>query len=210
MSPRIKILRAAYQRIGQDALALYAANVIQNTSNSAAYAPVQPAIQHMQTALNQFKQARANAADGGKAVTVLKNMAKDQLRQAMDAFCDALEQQPGADLAYISQAGLSRWSDRLPDIGEVPPLRLIRVASTGLSGQLQVRIGDAKSPVVLHYAAEYSLDQGTTWHSAAFSSSRNFLLRDLPASRDLRIRVRALATRSRHSAWSAPVMAVVA
>ena len=68
----------------------------------------------------------------------------------------------------------------------------------------------AKVAGTLNYAVEYSADNGATWTNGTYSNRRTFTVNNLPAGRDLKIRIRVLGTKARHSAWSELLTAAVA
>lgn len=210
MSNQAKVLRGAFQRIGQTQLTVYVDNVVKRTLNHPNYAAVQPQVTALADALQAFNNTLTAALRGGVSDTVNKDLAKAKLLSSLDAFCTAIEQQPLADAAFIANAGLSTWNGRQGDSGEIAPPRSIQVKSTGLRGQVQVTISDPKAGGTLNYALEYSADNGATWANGAYSSRRTFMVNDLPASRDLKLRIRVLGTKSRYSAWSELVTAAVA
>jgi hypothetical protein len=210
MLNQAKVLRGAFQRVGQAQLTVYVDNVVKRTLNHPNYTAVQAQVTALADDLQAFNNALTAALRGGVSDTVNKDLAKAKLLGSLNAFCTAIEQQPQADAAFIANAGLSTWNGRQGDSGEIAPPRSIQVKSTGLRGQVQVTISDPKVVGTLNYAVEYSADNGANWTNGTYNSRRIFTVNNLPPSRDLKIRIRVLGTKARHSAWSELVTAAVA
>ena len=210
MQNQVKVLRAAFQRISQTQLTVYVDNVVKRTLNQPNYAAVQTQVTALADDLQAYNNALTAALRGGVSDTVNKDLAKAKLLSSLDALCTAIEQQPLADMAFIAGAGLSTRNSRQGDSGEIAPPRSIQVKSTGFRGQVQVTISDPKAAGTLNYAVEYSADNGATWTNGTYSSRRSFTVNNLPAGRDLKIRIRVLGTKARHSAWSESLTAAVA
>jgi hypothetical protein len=210
MQNQAKVLRGAFQRIRQAQLTVYVDNVVKRTLNHPNYAAVQAQVAALADDLQAYNNALTAALRGGVSETVSKDLVKARMLGSLDALCTAIEQQPLADAAFIAGAGLSTWNGRQGDTGEISPPRSIQVKSTGLRGQVQVTISDPKVSGTLNYAVEYSADNGATWTNGTYSSRRTFTVNNLPAGRDLKIRIRVLGTKARHSAWSELLTAAVA
>lgn len=210
MLPSIKVLRREYALLQQAELASFAANIVRRTLDAAAYAPVKPQVTALHLALQTYTEALADNRRTGTAQTVAKDRAKAALLAALNELASAIEQQAGDDPLYIVQAGFSRWKERVDYAGPVLPPVNLRASGTGRRGEVRLSFDRPQPTLVRSYAMQYSADNGATWKNGAYAQRSNFVLRDLPHCPSLLIRVSILATRSRQSDWSEPVVVAVA
>jgi hypothetical protein len=85
-----------------------------------------------------------------------------------------------------------------------------KARSTGELGEISVVLDNIDGLRVRTYALEYSADQGQTWVNGFYHNRRFFSVDNLPPTRDLLIKVRAIGLNGIKSVWSEPVRVAVA
>lgn len=207
---KVKIARMPYQRARKSSLAAFSENVLKRTLNVAAYQAIQGEVEPLPALLTTYRNALVAAHNLGRSETTAKNLAQTALIRQLDAVAAALETLAGEDVQLVIDAGFTvhqslglRYSDQLPQPS------IVKAESTGKKGEIRLLIDDIVPKAVLTHAVEFSTDQGVTWQNGTYNSYRNFIVKDLPHTRDLWLRLRSIGHGDNKSEWSEIVSVAV-
>jgi hypothetical protein len=190
---------AALSDPGLDA---FAENVIAKlTGNGAFPTPPVPPVD-LQLVLDEFTEAMANAVDGGKAATLIKNAAREVLVGALREDAIYVQVHGANDPAIIIGGGFEVSSTNHASAPLSTPV--VELVSNGITTTLALRvtpIRNAKS-----YEVQTSADGGLTWHHATTSSkARPITVSGLTPGTTYQLQVRAVGGTTGFSGWSDPV-----
>jgi hypothetical protein len=86
-----KIIKRAYKRIPQDKANSFANVVYQRMKDDPKFESLMPVVTELKIRNTAFEVANANAADGGKKFTIIKNECFDAMIAQLDDVADAVE-----------------------------------------------------------------------------------------------------------------------
>jgi hypothetical protein len=209
MAKNAPVRKTSYKRLTQEALVLYASNIVNRMSADAAYTAYADDLAVFGPLVSQFKTAVENAKDRSIPNVIVKNQLRKKVEAMLDNLTDRLILDYKGDDTWIANAGMEVTAPPARSMGQLEPPANLRLINKGTRGELTV-IFDVPDPkrVVLN-AVEYSSDKGVTWHNGTYGKNKSIQVSNLPGRQDLMIRVRSLGTLSRKSAWSEAVVAFV-
>lgn len=205
-----KVSRQAYRLLRQAELTAYAANVVRSTQDNPEYTTLQDISGVLDALLQQYAVALAAARNGGRAETIRKNTLKVQVINQLNIIAAAVDQLAAGDPNVIVGAGFQMALPALRLSGELLPPTVIRLNSTGRTGEIRAFLNDDLPKAVATHSVEFSIDQGGNWQNGTYNSRRNFVIANLPNGRDILLRFRAIGFANRKSDWSEPVKVAVA
>ena len=183
--------------------------VIVAMTGNASYATPSPTLAAITTRLNNFIAAYANAADGGKTLTAIKNQLRDLLIADLRLLASYVEVTGNNDDAILLSSGFSIYggpfSPRpLPEM----PLNL-RLSDGPLSGTVKARVNKVEFAVV--YELRYTEDPfgpDARWNQLPASTSTTIIVNGLTPARTIWVQIRSVNSKG-YSNWSDPAMIIV-
>jgi hypothetical protein len=158
----------------------------------------------LKTALDRLTTVMQEAADGSRFKIAEKRLRRTELADALETIAGHVAIIADDDPAVLVEAGYSvrgksgRFSSG--DIGQVQGLQVLNGMRPG-----EAMLTFEAVPRARLYAAEWSIDNGQTWHNGTYSSARRTVLLDLPTRSDILFRVTAIGATQRKGAPSAAV-----
>ncbi len=186
-------------------LAQFAVNVWTRMTDAPRFAGIKTQTDNnLKPALDRFAAVVQEAADGSRVKIAEKKMRRAELVEVLETLAGHVSIIAGSDPSILLEAGFSvrGKSGRVAgaDIGQVQGLQ---VTAGARSGEAVLTFDPV--PRALVYAAEWSADNGQSWHNGTYSSARRTLLQGVPARSDVAFRVTAIGAAQRKGAPSAMV-----
>lgn len=186
-------------------LAQFAVNVWTRMTDAPRFAGIKAlADNDLKTAHDRFRVVMQEAADGSRTKIAEKRIRRTELVEVLETLAGHVSIIAGSDPSILLEAGFSvrGRSGRVAgvDIGQVQGLQVINGARPG-----EAILSFEPVPRALVYAAEWSTDNGQSWHNGTYSSARRTLLQGIPVRSDVAFRVTAIGAAQRKGAPSAVV-----
>lgn len=186
-------------------LALFAVNVWTRMTDAPHFAGIKAITDNdLKPAINRFNAVVQEAADGSRIKMAEKKLRRAELVEVLETLAGHVSIIAGSDASVLLEAGYTvrGKSGRSAgiDIGQVQGLQVTNGARPGEAILIYEPVERA-----LVYAAEWSVDNGQSWHNGTYSSSRRTLLQNIPVRNDVAFRVTAIGAAQRKGAPSAVV-----
>lgn len=195
------INRGEYRRLRQVALLPFAQHCLERVLDNPVYAAVQTAAQALGQVCPAYAAALSLAENKGRDTVAAKNELYKAVFKALDRLADAIEANAAGDPVYVTNAGMSVRQNgrrRFIDAPGVP--EKVRLSLTKNSGEVQVEFEPVTGARM--YALEWSDAAGEpNWQNGNYSTARRVLIQ-VPARREVRVRVCAIGSRNRCGNWS--------
>lgn len=173
---------------------------------NAAY-PTPPVLEaDFDTALTEFTEAIASAAQGGPADTAAKNGKREILIGLLRQLAGYVQSKCENDLATLLSSGFDAVSTNHASTPLAAPT--IKELINGMSGQLIVRVtpvANAKCYEVRHALIGPDGAPGPWQDSGLFTNSRSMAVNGLTPGGNYQFQVRAIGGSTGYSDWSDPV-----
>lgn len=206
------INRSVHRRLRQAELHPFALHCAERLIGNPAYAPLQAAALDMKEKCIAFAAALSLAENRGRDTVYAKDEARKALLAAIEEVAELLETHAADDPLYISNAGMPlRINFRRRSTAVLQAPEKLQASATKNSGEVLVTFTPVEGARM--YAIEWSDavtagGQEPVWNNGQYSTSRRAIL-VVPPRREIRVRVKALASGQRSSAWSAAAIVSV-
>lgn len=186
-------------------LAQFAVNVWTRMTGMPRFAGIKAETDNnLKPVLERFAAVVQEAADGSRIKIAEKKLRRNELVDVLETLAGHVSIIAGSDPSILLEAGFSvrNRSGRIAaaDIGQVQGLQVTPGPRSG-----EAVLTFAPVPRALVYAAEWSADNGQSWHNGTYSSARRTLLQGVPARSDVSFRVTAIGAAQRKGAPSTVV-----
>lgn len=199
------ILKKAYKDLTQSALVNFAENVFNRMSSKPEYQPFAADITQLGQQVINYREALSKAVNRATDNMALKEESKAAVLQTLDRLTDQLNfHHTGLDSWGIN-AGMEVMRDKNLNTSDLLPPVNLQVISRGIRGEAIISFKVLEPSRVRTHGAEYSADNGETWHNGSYSTSSTIKLKGLPSRQSILFRVCSLGTYQRKSAWSEQV-----
>ena len=203
------ILKKAYKGLTQTALVSFTDNVVQRMSSKPEYQAYAADVTLLGTQLAAYTEALAKAVNRGTDNVALKEEIKFTLIQTLDRITDQLNLHHTGLESWGMNAGMEVMREQVLPTSDLQPPGNLQVLSRGIRGEAILTFKVLEPKRVVNNGAEYSTDNGETWHNGTYSSATTIRLKGLPSRQALLFRVCSLGTYQRKSAWTEAVEAFV-
>jgi hypothetical protein len=202
------LIRRAHTRLEHEKLVPYVHNLLQRCAAQPGLEALQPRLDAVKTAFDDFNAKLFEAVDGGRDRTARKKHAYEALIEQLDQLVLAAELER-VPVEVLVEAGFELAAEKRSRAGtEISPPE-IRSASQQGAGTIAIEFVHPDAKSVQNYALEWSSDAGVTWQSGTFGKRSPIRLSSLPSMHHVQVRMCSLATHGRRSAWTEPVTAFV-
>ena len=203
------ILKKAYKGLTQTALVSFADNVVKRMSSKPEYQAYSTDVTLLGQQLAQYTEALSRAVNRGTDNVAMKEEIKVALIQTLDRITDQLNLHHTGLESWGINAGMEVMREKVLATSDLQPPINLQVLSRGIRGEaiLSFRVLEPKR--VRTNGAEYSVDNGETWHNGTYSSASTIKLKGLPSRQAILFRVCSMGTYQRKSAWTEAVEAFV-
>ena len=157
------------------------------------------------TQLAAYTEALAKAVNRGTDNVTLKEEIKFTLIQTLDRITDQLNLHHTGLESWGMNAGMEVMREKVLPSSDLQPPSNLQVHSRGIRGEAIITFKVLEPKRVVNNGAEYSADNGQTWHNGTYSSASTIHLKGLPSRQSLLFRVCSLGTYQRKSAWTEAV-----
>jgi hypothetical protein len=204
------IFRSAYRTLRENHLNTFAGDVANRMKSDPQFAAFQPAVERLDDLRQQYDSLLSKARVGSLDDRVAKKLAKAALIEQLDRIAHSLEGTADISLQFLTNSGFPlRGEARASYDGPVEAITRLSAVATGQPGVVRCTFNHPLPKTVKVYAVEYSSDKGVLWYNKVYNDKRNLVLKDLPHSPEVWIRVRAIGRNGQLSDWSAPAMVAV-
>ncbi len=168
-----------------------------------------PTLAAITIALNNFMTAYANAADGSRTATAIKNQLRALLIAELRLLASYVEDIGDNDQAVLIGSGFSIYGGPQPPrpLPDVP--QNLRLSDGPLSGTIKARVNVVQFTVV--YELRYTEDEfgpDARWHQIPASTSATMIINDLTPTKKIWVQIRSVNSKG-HSEWSDPATIIV-
>lgn len=196
-------------KLSEPALIPFSANISKRITDQPEFSSLKERGQALQLKVELFANAMQAAADGSRTKLAEKNMCKKELLKQLEETAAHVNALANGNEALVLMSGFNirrkPVQQREGDLSQVT--------------RVQGRPGKQPGEVILEfdavpnariYAAEWSADNGETWHNGFYPTSRRAVLQGLPVRQDLLFRVCAIGSGQRKGQHSDPLRLFVA
>lgn len=196
-------------KLSDAALIQFAANVSTHIIENPLFAPLKDRALALQASVQAYTTAVIGASDGSRTrIAEKRNLRPGLVDQLEKLSWDVNVLSEGVE-SVILQSGFNvrrKTSQRREaDLTQVTRVQGRQGAHPG-----EVVLEFDAVPNALIYAAEWSADEGQTWHNGIYPSSRRAVIQGLPVRTDILFRVCAIGSGQRKGQHSDPVRLFVA
>ncbi len=196
-------------RLNDAALIQFAANISQRIIDNPQFSSLKDEGLALQERVQTFSTTVMAASDGSRTKIAKKRRLKPELVADLEKLAAQVNVLANRDESIIFQAGFDvrrkQPSSRYAEISQVTRVKGRQGSQPG-----EVVLEFDAVPNALIYAAEWSADNGQTWHNGIYPSSRRAIIQGLPVRTDVLFRVCAIGTGQRKGLHSDPVRMFVA
>ncbi|HMJ06588.1 MAG TPA: fibronectin type III domain-containing protein, partial [Chthoniobacterales bacterium] len=154
------------------------------------------------TALNTLETAVQEAMDGGKIAIASRNAARAQVLSLLRQLSSYVQNNCGNDLVALLSSGFENIKPRSP-AGVLPPPQNLRLALTGTSGELSLRLNAVVN--ARNYSVQQAENPEGPWRDrGAYTNARGILLKGLTPGTVYWVRACANGSAG-PSGWGGPV-----
>jgi hypothetical protein len=203
------ILKKAYKGLTQTALVSFADNVVKRMSSKPEYQAFSADVTLLGQQLDQYTEALSKAVNRGTDNVASKEEIKVTLLQTLDRITDQLNLNHTGLETWGINAGMEVMRDKVLSTGDIQPPLNLQVLSRGIRGEAILTFKVLEPNRVRTNGAEYSVDNGATWHNGTYSTASTIKLKGLPSRQAILFRVCSLGTYQRKSAWTEAVESCV-
>jgi hypothetical protein len=164
--------------------------------------------------LEIFRLAVSDAKTGDDLKREYRDEAMANLMSALLTLADHLDIIPDATAIFYKEAGFQIRNENGAKTSsaneELPAPQITKAISTGLKGELSLKIDMEDVTGFKQFALEFSEDNGQSWKTNdSFTARKTYTWRKLPSNAALVLRARATGSHDRVSTWSNIVMTPV-
>jgi hypothetical protein len=199
------ILKKAYKNLSQGGLLSFTDNVIKRMSSRPEYQPYAADVAILAEQLVTYGEALSKAVNRGIDNVAQKEEIKASMIETLDRITDQLNLHHNGLETWGLNAGMEVRREKASITGDILPPANLQVFSRGIRGEVTLAFKVLESKRVLAHGAEYSADNGETWHNGSYGSGTTIKLKDLPSRQAVLFRVRSIGTFQRKSPWTEPV-----
>lgn len=204
-----KVVLSAFAKLGQDALAVYASNVVNLMTTDTQFASLSAATAELKTCYDAYSLALNNNVNGGRVATIDKNNCKDALLSQLKKVALLVDILANGDEAIIMAAGFDvrKDSESYTSLSAPDVLKLINETEAGLVTVRLAKVGGASN-----YGIEKRIKpegEETAWQNGDYSSALKFQLKGLTSGKTWQFRFRGIGNKGLVSPWSSVVETLV-
>jgi hypothetical protein len=203
MAQKLKIKRTAYSNLKGNNLVIYALAIVKNCM-SGEYDAYMTDIKNMEQAAMNYQTALIAAESGADFSNFESKATYAQLIEKMNRLASLLELDSEVTEAFLVKTGfeLHAAKSKSSKNSNFAAPTILTAKSNGNRGELAIAISAPADAVIKKFGLEHSIDKGATWKNGDYNSRRSFTWKNLPASFELMVRVRAIGTGDLVSDWS--------
>lgn len=203
----MKKINLNFKAYTDGALLILAQAIVLALSGNIFFPVLSPSLANLQTAINNYSDALAAAAQGGRNNVVVKNARKADLIKVLTSMALDIMKIADGDIIMLTSSAFPLSKDRIP-LGPMENPQILKLEDGPVSGSLKVTIGKVKGS--MNYGYEYTLDpltDASVWESEIDSSIKHTIA-DLEAGKKYWVRVVAYG-RNGQETYSDPVSRIV-
>lgn len=198
---RMKKIKLPLSTMDQEGLETYCEGIVSRTDTKPAYAAVQDKVTALKTRVASYRLKRLAMEAAVLEAAAKEDVFDDEralLVQAVAAVANGVEGEANGSVAYITDAGFSTVSPKLP-IGPLDSPQNLTVKPNGMEGALKLRwkrVRGAKS-----YIIQTAANASGPWTQCGISPRASHTVENLTSGTKYWFRVQAIGT-SGPSGWS--------
>lgn len=203
----MKKINLNFRHYTDAALLLLAQAILLALTGNIFFPSVSPSLATLQSAINDYSDALAAAAQGGKNNIVVKNARRADLIKVLTSLALDIMKTADGDIIKLTSSAFPLSKDRTP-LGPMENPQILKLEDGASSGSLKVAIAKVKGS--MNYGYEYTLDpltEASEWESEIDSSIKHTLA-NLEQGKKYWVRVVAYG-RNEEETYSDPVSRIV-
>ena len=196
------VVLSAFTRLGQDALATYAKNVVTLMSADAQFTSLNNQIAEAKSCYDAYVIALANNVNGGRIATIEKDNCKTEMTTQLSNLALLVDLLAKGDESIIMAAGFDVRKSANSYTSLVAP-NILKLTNETTSGLLTVQL--SKVLGATNYGVEKRIKtEGTEtpWMNGEYSSALKFQLDNLESGKTYQLQFRAIGNKGLVSPWS--------
>jgi hypothetical protein len=195
-----------FAKLTDPQLVTKADRIINGLTGNAAFPTPSPSVASVQTSVTAFQDALAEAADGGRTKTALKNDARETLLTKLRTLALYVQVQCDNDLATLLSSGFDATKPPTP-AGILPAPQNVTLTQGTLSGQLDLRAQPLTNAGSYEGQLTTDLNKQDGWETIGNFTAAKMTAQELTPGEKYWGRLRAIGAAG-PGAWSDPVAAI--
>ncbi len=200
---RVVILNA-FTKLSQDALAIYANQVIANMTADKQFANLKTNVEALKKSYDAYNLALVNNINGGRVATLEKDKCKKELIDQMTSVALLVDFQANGDESVILAAGFDvrKPANHYTSLNAPTVLKMINETEKGVvSVMLEKVFGATVYGIEKRIVTEGQPD--TAWTNGDYTSACRTKLTGLESGKTYQFKFRAIGSKGLVSEWSA-------
>lgn len=204
-----KILLNAFMKLGQDALAVYAFNVITLMTSDEQFASLSLDVAELKRCYDAYSEALKNNVNGGRMTTAEKNKWNKAVKMQLSSVAALVNNLAKGDEVIIMAAGydVNKTPESYDSLDAPFVRKLINESTNGL-----VTVQVTKVLGATNYGIEKRIKpetEETVWMNGEYSSALTFQICNLTGGKTWQFRFRGIGNKGLVSPWSSVVETMV-
>jgi hypothetical protein len=202
-----KIIKRSYKKYGQDKGNSFVNIICQRMKNDPQFADMMAYVNELKSLNTAYELAAADAADGGKTLTRVKNDAYVLVMNQTDEVADQVELLAKGDELVALAAGfdLSSESSSTNELVMLTGLTVTNI--TERSGCVKAKWDVNRGALV--FAFEHQIKGETTWTNGTYGTGTNAEITGLPVGVYVYVRAFAIGRKGVKTDYTEPVLVLV-
>jgi hypothetical protein len=203
-----RVIKRSYKLYGQEKGNSFVNIICQRMKDDTQFGGLMAAVTELKSRNTTYELAAAEAADGGKTLTRVKNDAYDALINQADEVADQVDAlAKGNDLVALA-AGFDLLSDSSSTVVELTtPTGLTVTNITERTGCVKAKWDANRATLV--FAFEYQVKGETTWTNGTYGTGTSTEMAGLPAGVYVYVRAYAIGRKGVKTDYTEPVLVLV-
>jgi hypothetical protein len=195
---RVEKLNQDYSKLSFANLKVLSENVVAKLTGNVNFPETRPTLVAFTAMVTAFATAMEEASNGGRVEIAKKKQARAILLTGLRTLATDLNAQAMGDKAKLLSSGLTLASENSSptDVGQVADYRLVDGSNPG-----ELLASCDRVPGAVNYGYEYTDEMptaDTVWH-LEMDTVRTHILKNLPGSKRIYVRIRAFGHRGQES-----------
>lgn len=203
------VVLSSFTKLGQDALAVYANNVITLMTEDAQFASLSTNVAKLKTCYDAYVVALSNNVNGGRVATIEKDKCKKEVTTELSNVALLVDLMAQGNDSIVMAAGFDvrKSAESYTALDAPDVLKIVNETTSGLvTVQLSKVIGATNYGIEKRLKSEA---QALPWMNGQYSSALKFQLTDLEPGKTYQFQFRGIGNKGLVSPWSKIVEVLV-